>query len=422
MPSASPMAVDSANPLLADLVQPVRCKVAVIATHPIQYQAPLWRRLAQDPALHVRAFFGTDMSVRGYRDEGFGVSFKWDTPLIEGYEHEFLSTDSRLQKVDFWVPDGAGLPARLKVFGPDVVLLTAYRGRYHLAALQAARQLGARVVMRHEASDVAETRSVLKESARDWLLRLLYARIDRFAAIGSEARRHLLRIGVPADRVGWAPYCVDSEFMARQIEHWRPQRARLRAERGVRPGDTVLVFSGKLTPKKNPLLITAALAVLTPAERASVHLVVAGDGELRGALEQVARPLLGPRLHLQGFLNQSEIGQAYALGDALVLPSLRGAGETWGLVVNEAMQFRLPAIVSDGVGCHPDLVTVGRTGFVFTSGDVAGLANSIRTFLGLPAAVRELLARGAEDRVREFSLEAAACGLVRTIRATVDRT
>jgi glycosyltransferase involved in cell wall biosynthesis len=323
--------------------------------------------------------------------------------------------------VNFWVPGGNGLFARLKAFGPDVVLLTAYRGLYHLAALRAAHQLGARIIMRHEASDVAEARSFLKERARDWLLRRLYARVDRFAVIGLEARRHLVRIGVPIARVGWAPYCVDSDFMARQTDLWLPQRDRLRVDLGVQPGDTVLVFSGKLTPKKNPLLITAALAALSPVEREKVHLVVAGDGELRGELEQSARPLLGARLHLLGFLNQSQIGQAYAAGDALILPSVRGAGETWGLVVNEAMQFRLPAIVSDGVGCHPDLITVGRTGFLFTSGDAAGLAQAIRTFLALPGAVRGILAASAEEQVRAYSIEAAADGLAHAIQASVDR-
>src|ERR1019366_9013589 len=99
-----------------------------------------------------------------------------------------------------------------------------------------------------------EARSPLKSLARDWLLRRLYSRVDRFAAIGIEARQHLLRVGVPASRIGYSPYCVDSDYMDRQVALWGPQRERLRVELGIGPSDIALVFSGKLTPKKNPLL------------------------------------------------------------------------------------------------------------------------------------------------------------------------
>ena len=398
-------------PAVASLQTRSPLKVAVCATHPIQYQAPLWRRLAQRPDWRVKVIFGTDMSVRGYRDEGFGVALKWDTPMLEGYDYEFVSTDPRIQRVHFRQPGFRGVRARLRAFAPDVVLLTAYRGLFHLGALMEANRLGARVVMRHEASDVAEARSSIKGWVRDAALRRLYARIDRFAAIGVEARRHLLRVGVPASRIGSSPYCVDSDFVQAQIELWRPRRDSLRAQLGLRSDDLALVFAGKLTPKKDPLLIITALATLPPESLARIHLVVAGDGELRLALEQAGRALLGNRLHLLGFLNQSEIGRAYASGDCLILPSRKGVGETWGLVVNEAMQFGLPAIVSDGVGCCPDLVREGRTGWIFPSGDARGLAQMIRRVFVLGPGNREAFSAAVRKQVAGYSLWSAVRGL-----------
>src|ERR1700678_4792981 len=70
--------------------RPVR--LAYLVTHPIQYQAPLLRRIAQEPGIDLTVFFGSDFSVRGYKDEGFGVGVKWDVPLLDGYRHEFLPT------------------------------------------------------------------------------------------------------------------------------------------------------------------------------------------------------------------------------------------------------------------------------------------------------------------------------------------
>ena len=185
-------------------------RVAVLATHPIQYQAPLWRGLALRPDLKLHVFFGSDISVRGYRDEGFGVKVQWDVPLLAGYEHTFLSRDPALQRISFWQPRARGLRGHLRDFFPDVVLLTAYNSMFWIGALLQARSLGLPVVLRHEASDAAASRSPRKAFVRDLTLRGFYSQVARFAAIGTEARRHLGRLGIPAGRIGWAPYCIDS--------------------------------------------------------------------------------------------------------------------------------------------------------------------------------------------------------------------
>src|SRR5476649_2312932 len=67
-----------------------KIRLAYLVSHPIQYQAPLLRRIAQEPDIDLTVLFGSDFSVRGYKDEGFGVGVKWDVPLLEGYQYEFL--------------------------------------------------------------------------------------------------------------------------------------------------------------------------------------------------------------------------------------------------------------------------------------------------------------------------------------------
>ena len=56
-------------------------------------------------------------------------------------------------------------------------------------------------------------------------------------------------------------------------------------------------------------------------------------------------------------------------------------GETWGLVVNEAMNFGLPVLVSDMVGCKDDLVEENGNGFVFQTGDLKDLSYKIGTLV-----------------------------------------
>jgi glycosyltransferase involved in cell wall biosynthesis len=124
------------------------------------------------------------------------------------------------------------------------------------------------------------------------------------------------------------------------------------------------------------------------------------------------------RLHvdvrLAGFLNQSEIGRAYAIADVLSLPS----DETWGLVVNEALATGLPCVVSDTVGCAIDLVHAGETGYVHPVEDVDAQADRFDE-------VRRRTQNGHDWRpacraaVAEYSFPAMTAGLIAACRAVV---
>jgi glycosyltransferase involved in cell wall biosynthesis len=188
----------------------------------------------------------------------------------------------------------------------------------------------------------------------------------------------------------------------------------LRAKLGIGAGDVALIFSGKLIPKKQPLLILDAIEGLSPARKQRIHLIVMGDGEMRVDVERKGVQVLGARFHQAGFVNQSEMGQWYAAADCLVLPSKKGAGETWGLVVNEALQFGLPAVVSDGVGCHPDLVGPA-TGRVFRSGSADDLARALNETMSSLLGNRAATAAACRERVGLFSLGMAERGLTESL-------
>src|SRR5262249_3744220 len=157
---------------------------------------------------------------------------------------------------------------------------------------------------------------------------------------------------VPDARIHPCPYFVDNERFAATADRLGPARAALRARWSIPTDATAFLFCGKLVAKKRPLDLLNALGTAA-ASGAHVHALVVGDGELMGEVRALAASQRIPAT-MCGFLNQSEIAQAYVAADCLVLPS--DSGETWGLVVNEAMACGLPAIVSDRVGCGPDLV------------------------------------------------------------------
>ena len=138
-----------------------------------------------------------------------------------------------------------------------------------------------------------------------------------------------------------------------------------------------------------------------------IRVLVAGAGELAGAMDDRARAL-GVRLDQLGFQNQTRMPAAYAAADLLMLPS--DGRETWGLVCNEALACGRPILVSDAAGCAPDLATDGLAGATFPMGDLEAAGRA----LGTLARARPSAAAIGEKSSR-YSLSAAADGVVQAL-------
>jgi glycosyltransferase involved in cell wall biosynthesis len=358
-----------------------RRRLAVVITHPVQYAKPVFQALHQRPDLEVLVVFGCDHGVRLSLDKDFGVPFAWDSAPTEGFDHRFAS---HVPLDDLSSPFKA-LPIALRAysliraFRPDAVLVFAYTPAFISFCTALLWLRGERLLLRAEATDRALPRSRQRRWLRDWVLRLWYGMFCHVFPIGSDSDDHFARLGVPASRRTPIRYAVDVDFFAGQVLRWRPQRIQLRRAAGIPKGGIVLLWSGKITPVKNPHLLVEALELLTPEERGRLWLLVLGDGLLREGFHEGVERLLPGRTQFAGFVNQSELGRWYAMADALVLPSRQG--ETWGLVVNEALQFGLAVLVSDRVGSARDLVagTPARRGScVFPSEDAPALAEALR--------------------------------------------
>lgn len=385
-------------------------RLGIFATHPIQYFAPLWRLLAEDGALDLCVYFFSDHSIRGGVDPEFGVKVAWDVPLVEGYTHRFVTRDADLAR-----PSSVSLPAAdrfLRAEQLDVVLVHGYMHRFERQVIRAARKAGLGTCIRGEFTDASPSRgrSVIRSLVRDAFLRRFYQDIDAFCCIGVNARHHLRRLRVPDERVFDSPYSVDTELVDRQRLEFPRDEARRNL--GIPAGAVAVLFTGKLIARKAPLLLLEAIRRLPSHD--NVVLLLVGEGDQRSDVVEVATSALGERVRAPGFVNQGRIGQYYSAADVFVLPSLY---DSWGLVVNEAMQFGLPAIVSDRVGCAPDLIVEGRTGFTFRSEDPQDLADRLALVLG-DAELRKEMGRNAARHIGAYSTRASAEGVRRAVLST----
>ena len=361
------------------MTPPVR--LAYLVSHPIQYQSPLLRLIAAEPGISLKVFYRSPMGLKPYADAGFGQTIAWDTPLLEGFDHEFLpALDDPMRVTRYLRPLNHGLARRLRQGRFDALWVHGYARLFNGAAMLTARRLGLKVLLRDEATPISMPRGPLKKIAKRGFFAGLRTLVDGVLAIGSLNRRYYLEQGFDPARVFSMPYAVDNARFQAGSRAAAAGRAGFLSGLGISPERPRIVFSGKLTPIKAPEVLLEAFARLGEPK---ASLCFVGDGPLRAMLEERARALgLAERVCFAGFRNQRELPAFYDAADVFVLPSRR---EPWGLVVNEAMNAGRAIVVSDQVGSGPDLVKPGENGSIVPVDDVDRLTGALADALASPA-------------------------------------
>jgi glycosyltransferase involved in cell wall biosynthesis len=366
--------------------------LAILTTHPIQYQVPLWQALARQGSVPFEVWYLSDHGTKDSLDEQFGKSFAWDINMLEGYPYRFLEVNANPNVNRF---TGLRLRQPLKdLFREKQVTALWIQGWQVLAYWQAvwqAHAAGIPVWVRGESNDLART-PFLKSAIRRIALRQLFNRIQQFLYIGSANRRLYESYGISREQLHPAPYCVDNDRFARQAEQYRPARAAIRRDWNIPDDAFCILFAGKFIRKKRPWdIIAAARQPQMKNLGRPLHLLFVGSGELGSKLRNGCRVVFDaepsltsqnqnghgelPSASFPGFLNQTEISKAYVAADCMVLPS--DAGETWGLVVNEAIASGLPCIASDDCGCTEDLITSVNPALRFRMGNPLGISAAV---------------------------------------------
>jgi len=390
--------------------RPVR--LAYLVSHPIQYQAPLLRRIAREPDIDLTVFFGSDFSVRGYKDEGFGVEVAWDIPLTEGYRHRFLKPLRDNGTVSVTSPISRGIYSSL--VGPDglagfnALWVHGYASVNALQGIVAANALHIPVLLRAESWLRDRERSPLKLAAKDFCFKILDRMISATLPIGTLNAEYWLHYFGEAMPQFLMPYAVDNEYFASKAAEGTPHKAELRVSLQLDAGRPVILFASKLQKRKNCMdLIEAYAQLLKSNPTLAPYLVIAGDGEERTRLETFCRDAGLTDVRFVGFQNQSVLPRYFQLADVFVLPSRH---EPWGLIVNEAMAAGCACIVSEDVGAHTDLITDSIEGFVFPTGNIPALTTALESIFATPNTAATMGQRAAE-RIHSWSFEQDVIGL-----------
>jgi glycosyltransferase involved in cell wall biosynthesis len=392
-------------------------RLAYLVTHPIQYHATMLRLIAQDPDVSLKVFFRSEVSARAFYAAGFNTEIEWDVALQDGYKYEALPAFGRTDRFSFWRPLNFGLARRLRAENFDVLWIHGYMHWFHLWAMVAAKSMGIKVLLRDEVNRFSAIRGTVKKIAKKPFFALLKKFSDAFLAIGSLNKQYYVGYGVQEQDIFLVPYAVDNEFFQSRCRQASTSRDELRTTLGLEAGRPIILFAGKLMERKRPHDLLEAYTRLSPdgVTEPKPYLLFVGTGEMLDTLRRRGAELKWDSIRFVGFRGQKELTRYYDLCDVFVLPS---EIEPWGLAVNEAMNAACAIVVSDKVGCGPDLVKPGHNGFTFPAGDVSALAEKLRAVIGDPQRIRTMGLNSLKI-VDQWSFAEDLEGLKRALRALV---
>jgi glycosyltransferase involved in cell wall biosynthesis len=354
---------------------PLKKRLAIIVSHPIQYYTPLYKRLARRNDIEIKVFFTWHAGHAAVEDRGFKTSVAWDIPLTEGYEFEVVpNVSSHPGTHHFFGLRNPSLVEQVLTWRPDVVHITGWAWFSHLLALRAFRKKEIPTLFRGDSNLLGHAPRGPRWWIKRALLKHVYSWPNGFLVVGAANRAYYEAFGVEQSRLFPCPHSIDVTRFAEPADVFEQEAAQWRLELGIAPDQRVILFAGKFERIKRPIELMRTVQTMADPR---VVLVLIGDGELKAEINALAaaKP---ERFRVLPFQNQSRMPVVYRLGDVFVLPS---ASETWGLAVNEALACGRPVLVTDRVGCAADVVDAS-CGRVYSMADPSSLVLALSDMIG----------------------------------------
>jgi glycosyltransferase involved in cell wall biosynthesis len=369
----------------------------------------VFKALSMQKEMAVKVFYTWgEGSLKKY-DPGFKREVEWDIPLLEGYDYVFLKNTSQNPGSNHFKgiinPDAVKL---IEAFDPHAVLVYGWAWHSHLKIIRSLSNK--RQIWFRGDSNLLDRAPGWKTALRSLLLRCIYTYIDKAFYVGTANKAYFLKFGLKPRQLKFAPHAIDnSRFSACRREEAEDLRKRL----GIPENGILILFAGKLEPKKDPLALLEAFSAI---KKENTYLLFAGNGILEDQVKaKAATSAKKDRILFLGFQNQRQMPVLYQACDLFCLPS-RGPGETWGLAVNEAMASGKAILVSDRVGCSLDLVKEGVNGSIFRSGDLSDLTCKLEKLVSDPEGLPEM-GKQSQLIIQNWTFDHQVSSIVEEIRA-----
>ena len=381
-------------------------KLAIVTTHPIQYNDPLFTLLAQRGVIDIKVFYTWGKSVLKEKyDPGFKQNISWDIEMLKAYNYTFVKNVAKHPgSHHFRGIDNPTLIKEINDWNTDAVLVYGWALKSHLKCIRYFHKK--KLVLFRGDSTILDKKRWIIDIIKKVILIQVFKKIDIALYVGAANQKYFLYYKVDPKKLVFAPHAIDNERFAKKCE------TGVRKQMNVGDEEILFLYAGKLENKKNPFLL---LNAFINSKVSKAHLLLVGNGNLEQPLKQYVQGLeydYQQKIHFLNFQNQTSMPGIYQACDVFVLPS-QGPGETWGLSVNEAMACSKPIVVSDKCGCVESLVRNGCNGYIFKSCDVEDLTEIIKK-LSANKAFLNSMGRQSSKIIADWNYE-KVCGTIEEI-------
>jgi glycosyltransferase involved in cell wall biosynthesis len=389
-------------------------RVLAIGSHPVQYMAPLLRRMARHPQLDLSVAYCMLRGAEPTHDPDFNTTVQWDVPLLEGYVWKEIPNKGSGED-SFWGLYNPGLWGLIRQEQFDAVLCyLPYLSASFWISLIASKVSGSAFLFGTDAS------SLSPRSGSGWKIHLkkalwprLYSLADQVIVPSNAGRDLMVSLKLPSDHITLTPYVVDNDWWAAQSQ--LVDRDATRSQWRATTDTCVILFCAKLQPWKRPMDLLRAFA---RANIANSLLVFAGEGPQRQELKSEALRLnISERMRFLGFCNQTQLPAIYTSADLMVLPS---EYEPFAVVVNEASCCGCPVVASDHVGATRDLIAPVDPQLIYPCGNVDALAALLQDLCADRARLCQLR-KAFRQRISSWSPEDNVAATIKAVAAAVQR-
>lgn len=340
-------------------------KVAFIITHPIQYYVPLFQALSLANKFEIKVFYTWGESSIEKFDPAYNKVIKWNIPLLNGYNYEFLKNISKDPGTHHF--NGIINPeiiGKLEEYSPNKIVVYGWNYNSHLKILKYFKNK-VTIYFRGD-SHLINNKIGLRTLMRKVYLNYIYSHVDFAIAVGVNNKKYYEWAGLKEEKILFAPHAIDNK----KFENIDSNKVSLLKLKLKIPVDhLVFLYCGSFEDRKR---VSDLIYAKSRLAKYKCSLLIVGTGKNETELLRLTESLEDENIHFTGFVNQSELPLYYNISDVFVLPS---EIETWGLVINEAMASGLAIISSDKVGSAIDLVT--DNGFQYRCGDIDDLASKM---------------------------------------------
>jgi len=385
-------------------------KIAYIGPTPAYYFIPFLRELSKEPGVKLTVYWGCDETVHTYREKEFETEVTSQKDMLKGYQNVIVQNiigKASYQK-GFFGLNSIDFFKEFRRHNYDVVIIHGWQYLNNITALVAAKINGAKVFLRCEMPlNQEHHKTRLKKILKRIILPFFFSFIDKFLYIGIENKKFYEYYGARKNQLFFSPYSVNNDLFKSYLTKHKNSRKNLRMHYGISDSDIVFLFVGKLSHKKNPKILIQAINQLKSKK---IKLILVGSGPLEKDLKKYVSDNKLSQIIFTDFQSQESIYKYYLMADVFVLPS--GVGETWGLVINEALNFELPVIISDMVGSCKDLCT--KNGMSFKYDNLDELCRCMNFLIKNPGR-RKIMSLNSRNLIKLYSPKATSNGISKAI-------